>query len=190
MMLAYSDLQKGTLFILDGDPYEVLESQFLRMQQRKPVVQAKIKNLISGKITSRSFHQNEIFKEANIERRPMRFIFAHRGQFTFSSPDKPGQRISLNENVVGPAAKFLKTNMDAEFLVFGEKTIGLVLPIKADYIVKSAPPSERGNTAQGGTKEIILENGLTAQVPFFINEGDTVRINTQSGEYVERVKKA
>lgn len=189
-MLTYANLQKGTLFILDGEPYEVLESQFLRMQQRKPVMQAKIKNLATGKITSRSFHQNEIFKEADIEHRPMRFIFAHRGQFTFSSPEKPSERISLNEDVIGERGKFLKTNMDVELLVFGEKIIGLVLPIKADYIVKSAPPSERGNTAQGGTKEIILENDLRIQVPFFINQGDTVRINTQNGEYVERVKKA
>ncbi|MEK7599036.1 MAG: hypothetical protein AAB474_01095 [Patescibacteria group bacterium] len=189
-MLTYANLQKGTLFILDGDPYEVLESQFLRMQQRKPVMQAKIKNLASGKITSRSFHQNEIFKEANIEKRPMCFIFAHRGQFTFSSPEKPGQRISLNENAVGENGKFLKTNMDVELLVFGEKIIGLVMPIKADYVVKNAPPSERSNTAQGGTKEIVLENDLPVQAPFFINEGDTVRINTQSGEYVERVEKA
>lgn len=174
---------------MDGEPYEVLESQFLRMQQRKPVVQAKIKNLLTGKIIPRSFHQNESFHEAEIEKKPMKFIFAHRQEYTFSEPADPSKRIVLKSEEAGEIAKFLKPNLEVAFKKFEDKIIGIEIPIKIDYIVKSAPPAERGNTAQGASKEIELENGLKLQAPLFINEGDVVRINTQSGQYFERVEK-
>lgn len=188
-MLSYTDLQKGIIFVLDGEPYEVLEYQFLRMQQRKPVVQAKIKNLLSGKIVSRSFHQNESFQEAEIEREKVKFIFAHRGDFTFSELQNQQNRLVLKENEVGDGAKFLKANLEVELRKFNEKIIGLILPIKIDYLVKSAPPAEKGNTAQGASKEVELENGMRLQAPLFINEGDMVRVNTQTGQYVERAEK-
>src|SRR3989344_8168298 len=88
-MLSYSELKKGTAFILDGEPYEVEDSQFVRMQQRKPVMQTKIKNLITGKVVSRNFHQNEVFHEADIVGKEMLFLFAHRGQYTFIEPGNP-----------------------------------------------------------------------------------------------------
>ena len=188
-MLSYTDLQKGIIFVLDDEPYEVLEYQFLRMQQRKPVVQAKVKNLLSGKIVSRSFHQNESFQEAEIEKQKMKFIFAHRGSFTFSDPKNLQNRLVLEEKAVGDGAKFLKANLEVELRKFGEKIIGLILPIKIDYLVKNAPPAERGNTVQGGSKEVELENGMRLQTPLFINEGDIIRVNSQTGEYVERAEK-
>ena len=174
---------------MDGEPYEVLESQFLRMQQRKPVIQAKIKNLITGKITPRSFHQNESFAEAEIEKEPMKFLFSHRGIYTFSAPSNPSTRIVLSEEQAGGTGKFLKPNLEITFKKFGEKLIGIDIPIKIDYAVKNAPPADKGNTAQGGSKEVELENGLKIQAPLFINEGDVIRLNTQTGLYVERVEK-
>lgn len=188
-MLSYTDLLKGVLFVLDGEPYEVLESQFLRMQQRKPVIQAKIKNLITGKITPRSFHQNEAFHEAEIDKEPMKFLFSHRGIYTFSDPSNPSKRLTLDKEQIGEVSKFLKPNLEVVFKKFGEKIIGVDIPIKIDYAVKSAPPADKGNTAQGGSKEIELENGLKIQAPLFINEGDVIRINTQTGNYVERAEK-
>ncbi|QQG46374.1 MAG: elongation factor P [Candidatus Niyogibacteria bacterium] len=174
---------------MDGEPYEVLESQFLRMQQRKPVVQAKIKNLATGKITQRSFHQNESFKEAEIDREPMKFLFSHRNEFTFIYPSDPSKRVSLNSELAGEIARYLKPNLEVIFKKFGETLLGIEIPIKIDYVVKSAPPADKGNTAQGGSKEIELENGLRIQAPLFINEGDIVRVNTQTGEYAERAEK-
>ena len=174
---------------MDGEPYEVLESQFLRMQQRKPVIQAKVKNLITGKIVPRSFHQNESFQEAEIERESMKFIFSHRNEFTFAETSNPSKRTVLKPEEIGEAAKFLKSNLEVGFKKFGEKIIGVDIPIKVDYSVKTASPADKGNTAQGGSKEIELENGLKIQSPLFINEGDVVKINTQTGMYVERVEK-
>ena len=188
-MLSYTDLLKGVFFVMDGEPYEVLESQFLRMQQRKPVIQGKIKNLITGKITPRSFHQNESFREAEIENEPMRFLFSHRESYTFSAPSNSSARIVLSEEQVGETGKFLKPNLEITFKKFGEKLIGIDIPIKIDYAVKNAPPADKGNTAQGGSKEVELENGMRLQTPLFINEGDVIRVNSQTGEYVERAEK-
>ena len=188
-MLSYTDLLKGVYFVMDGEPHEVLESQFLRMQQRKPVIQAKIKNLITGKITSRSFHQSETFLEAKIEKMPMKFLFSHRGVYTFSEPSNPSKRVSLEEEEIMDSPKFLKPNLEVDFKKFGDRILGIEIPIKIDYVVKFAPPTERGNTVQGGSKEIELENGFKIQAPLFINERDVVRVNIQTGEYTERVEK-
>ncbi|MBI3074676.1 MAG: elongation factor P, partial [Parcubacteria group bacterium] len=185
----YSDLKRGAVFILDGEPYEVEESQFVRMQQRKPVMQTKIKNLITGKVVSRNFHQNEVFHEAEIVEKEMTFLFTHRGQYTFTEPGNPKNRVVLDEAAVGNVARFLKGNLLVTFLSFEEKIIGIRMPIKIEYAVKEAQPADKGNTVQGGTKEATLENGLTVQVPLFINTGDVVSVNTTTGDYSERVEK-
>ena len=188
-MISYSDLKKGAAFILDGEPYEVLENQFVRMQQRKPVMQTKIRNLVSGKTVSRNFHQNEMFREAEIEEKEMVFLFSHRGQYTFTPPENPKERTALSEETVGDVARFLKTNLHVFFRTFEEKIIGIKLPIKIEYVVKEAPPADKGNTIQGGSKEVVLENGLAIQAPLFINTGDTVSVNTDTGGYSERAEK-
>lgn len=188
-MLTYTDLQRGTTFIFNGEPYEVLETQFVRMQQRKPVVQAKVKNLITGKIVPKTFHQNETFEEAEIEKKDAVFVYAHRGKFIFSEPGNPTVRFELEEGVLGEQAKFLKPNITITRYVFNDKVINIGLPIKIDYLVKDAPPSVKGDTVTGGNKFVTLENGLELAVPMFINQGDTIRVNTQNGEYTERVGK-
>ncbi|MBI2039274.1 MAG: hypothetical protein HYT22_03280 [Candidatus Niyogibacteria bacterium] len=188
-MLSYSDLKKGVTFRFEGEPYQVIDSDFLRMQMRKPVMQVRMRNLKNGKVIERNFRQNETFEEIEVERSPMIFLFFHRGQYTFHPPGNPSARMMLAENIIGENAKYLKANLPVEFKKVGDEVIGVDMPIKIDYIVKEAPPTEKGNTAQGGTKEVVLENGLALQVPFFINAGDTLRINTDSGEYVERVEK-
>lgn len=188
-MLNYTDLTKGTIFILEGDPYEVLEYQFLRMQQRKPVAQTKIKNLISGKIIQKNFHQNETFEEAEIDKEELNFIYTNRGEYWFHKTGSPKDRFALSEELIGEKTKFLKPNMIVMSKKFRDKIIAITLPIKVDYKVIEAPPAIRGNTSSGGGKSVILDNGLTVQVPFFVEAGDIVRINTDTGEYTERVSK-
>lgn len=188
-MLAYSDLKKGTLFVLDGAPYEVLEFSFLRMQQRKPVAQTRIKNLITGKIVERNFHMNESFTEAEIEKEPLKYLYNHRGEFWFAKPADPTKRFSLPEEAVGGAAKFLKANTEVISVKFGEKVIGIQVPIKMELTVKDAPPGFRGDTATGGSKPATLETGAQVNVPLFVNTGDVIRVNTETGEYVERIEK-
>ncbi len=189
-MLSMIELKKGTLFIADGQPYEVLEHSFVRMQQRKPVVQAKIRNLISGKVVSRNFHPGENFKEAEIERKEIMFIYSHRNEFWFCPPQNPKERFSLSSEIIGENAKFFKKDLIIDAYEFNNKIINIKLPVKIDYRVKEAPPAVKGDTAQGGSKTVILENNLEINTPLFIEENDIIRVNTETGEYVERAEKA
>jgi elongation factor P len=188
-MLSYTDLNKGVMFVMDGEPYTVLEYNFLRMQQRKPVVQTKIKNLVSGKITSKSFQQSDSFSEADIEKQPLTFLYSHREEHWFCEPENKSNRFSLKEEQIGDNAKFLKPNTGVTAYKFDDKIINIELPIKIDYKVKEAPPAYKGDTATGGNKSVVLENGISINVPAFINEGDIIRVNTETGTYVERAEK-
>lgn len=189
-MLDYNDLKPGTVFILDGQPYQVLEYNFLRKQQRKPVAQTKIKNLISGKIISRTFHSNETVEEAGIVYKKVKFLYGHRGKFVFSEIDNPSKRSELDESQIDEIKKFIKPNSPAEAVEFEGEIINIILPIKMDFKVIEAPPGIKGDTAQGGIKAVKIETGAMINVPLFIEQGDIIRINTRTGEYVERAEKA
>lgn len=196
--LSYNELKIGTIFIKDGDPWKVLDYAFIRMQQRKPVAQLKIENLINGKVVDYSAHQNEAFEEAEIEMTPVIFIYQNRGEYWFTEKGNPKNRFQLKVEVLGNAAQFLKANLEVTAYKFVDpdapagagKIINMELPIKMDLKVTEAPPAIKGNTAQGGTKLVTLETGAKINVPLFINEGDILRINTQTGEYAERVEKS
>ncbi|MDE2079519.1 MAG: elongation factor P [Patescibacteria group bacterium] len=189
-VLSYSDVTPKKIIVLDGEPYEVLSSHVFRMQMRKPVNQTKLRGLKTGRVVERSFHQAETVVEADIEREDITFLYAHRGEYWFSEKGNPKNRFKLDESLVGDQAHFLKQNSDIEAIRFEEEVIGIKLPVKLELKVTEAPPAIKGNTAQGGTKQVTLETGAVVSTPMFINEGDVVRVNTETGEYVERVEKA
>ena len=189
-MLGITGLKPGIYFILDGEPYEVLEAQHSKYAQRRPVMQAKVRSLLSGKILQRNFLQNDTFEEAELEKMKAKFLYAHRDQYWFMSSDDPSNRFQLTDEQLGDEKKFLKQNLEVDAIKFDGKIINIEIPIKLDYIVKDAPPGLKGNSAQGGDKTVTLETGMNIQVPLFVNTGDIVRVNTQTGEYVERVEKA
>lgn len=174
---------------MDNEPYLVLEYNFLRMQQRKPTVQTKLKNLITGKIVAKSFQGSDLFEEAEIGKQPIMFLYSSRDEFWFCETGNPKNRFQLKKETVADQAKFLKPNTEVIAYKFGDKIINLELSVKMDYKVVEAPPSHKGNTTTGGSKNVTLENGLQIQVPMFINEGDVIRLNTSTGEYVERAEK-
>ena len=175
---------------MDGEPYEVVDYAFVRMQQRKPSVQTKIRNLISGKVVSKTFQPSDTVREADIERETIKFIYANRGEYFFQKPDNPRDRFNLSEDLMGDSTRFLKPNLEVTAYKFKDKIITIKVPVKVDYVVKEAAPGFKGNTAQGGNKSVTLENGLAINVPLFIEEGDVIKINTEPGEYTERVSKA
>lgn len=189
-MLAYNELKKGVIFVMDGQPYEVMEYEFLRMQQRKPVTKCKIRNLITGKIVEQAFHQNESFEEADIVKEEIKYLYNNRGQFWFSAKEDPSKRFFLTEERVGTQGKFIKANTIVIALKFGDQIIGIKAPIKVDLLVKEAPPGFKGDTASGGGKQVTLETGAVITTPLFVNAGDLVRVNTETGEYVERMEKS
>ena len=185
-MLNYNELKPGAIFILESQPYEVLEFSFLRMQQRKPVAQTRIKNLITGKIINRNFQHTDSFQEAEIDYKIAKFLYAHRDKFVFAKADNPSDRFEMPAEILGEKSKFLKPNSEVELTVFEEKIINLHLPIKMEFKVTEAPPSIRGNTAQGGTKQVKIETGALIAAPLFVEEGDVIEVNTETGEYTGR----
>ncbi|MEK7120857.1 MAG: elongation factor P [Patescibacteria group bacterium] len=186
-MLEYNEILPHKFIILDGTPYEVLDAHVFRKQQRKPVNHTKLKNLLTGKVTERAFQSSDKVYEADIVEKPIKYLYTNKGEWWFCEEKNPSKRFVLKDEMVGPQGAFLKQNSIISILVFDEQTIGLKLPVKVVLEVKDAPPAVKGNTAQGGTKVITLETGATINAPMFINPKDKVRINTESGEYVERV---
>ena len=184
---------------MDGDPYEVLNSHVFRKQQRKPVNATKLRNLITGKVTERSFHVSEKAEEADLQKKEIKYLYSNKGEYWFCAKDDPKDRFALGESLLGNAIKFVKENSLVEALIFDDprskaefatgqgKIIGIKIPIKVELEVIESHPAVKGNTAQGATKEVVLETGATIQAPLFIKEGDVLRINTENGQYTERV---
>lgn len=185
-MLEYNEILPKKVILLDGEPYEVLDAHVFRKQQRKPVNQTKLRHLITGRVTEQSFHVSEKVPEADLSTRTIKYLYENRGELWFADPQNPKDRFELDADMIGTPSTFLKPNAEVEALVFNDKIISVRVPIKVTLVVKDAPPAVRGNTSQGGTKTITLETGATVNAPLFINEGDSVIINTQTGEYVER----
>jgi len=186
-MLNYYDLRRGVQFIMDGQPHEVLEFQQIKKARAAGLLQAKIKNLITGKVLERTFHQGDTFEETEIERISAKFIYANKDKFVFAQTGDPSKRFELEQSQIGDGAKFLAPNMEVEANLYDGQIIGVNLPIKVQLKVKEAAPGVKGNRAQSGTKAVVLETGATMQAPLFVQVGDILEINTQTGEYSKRV---
>ncbi len=186
-LLEYNEIKERKYIVYENEPYEVLSSHVFRKQQRKPVNATKLKNLITGSVKEISFHVSEKVEEAEIDSREIKYLYNNRGEYWFTDPTDPSKRFSLKDDVVGPAGKFLKANSVVAILTFQDRHVGLKLPIKVELKVVEAPPAVKGDTAKGGSKQAKLETGATINVPLFINEGEVIRINTETEEYVERV---
>lgn len=186
-ILAYNEVLVRKYIVLDGAPYEVLDAHIFRMQQRKPVNQVKMRNLISGKVTENTFHQSDKIEEAEIEKKDIKYLYTNRGEYWFCEANDPSKRFSLEPSLLGDGIRFIKANAIITALIFDEKIIGVQLPIKVELRVTEAHPAVKGDTARGGSKDVVVETGATVQVPMFIKEGEMIRINTETGEYAERV---
>lgn len=189
-MLSINDLRIGTIFLYKNAPYRILEAKHVFMGRGSSTLQAKIKSLITGNVLSQSFKASDAFEEAEIERRNIVYLYHHRGEFWFREVDDSAKRFFFTQEFLGESAKFLKPNHPVKAIVFEEKIVAIELAIKIDFKVKEAPPGDRTDAAQRSTKLITLENGTQIKAPLFINAGDVVRVNTETGEYVERIQKA
>ncbi len=187
-MLTHTDLRPSTRFILDNQPYEVLEAMAMKMAQRRPVIQTKIKNLITGNVFERNFQQGDVFNEAELIKIGVKYLYNNKGNYFFCEEKDHSKRFSFTEEQIGPTAKFLKANEIVEGIIFDNKIINISLPIKVRLLVKEAPPGVKGDRAQGGTKTVVLETEAEINAPLFIKTGDVVEINTETGEYVKRVE--
>ncbi len=189
-ILAYNEILTKTIIVYNNEPYEVLSAHIFRMQQRKPVNQTKLRHLVTGKVVEVSFHQNETVQEAEVGRMLAKYLYTNRGESWFSEENNPKNRFSFPEEMVQDKIQWLSPNAPVEIVTHDDKPMTIKIPVKVDLEVTEAPPTIKGNTATGGNKLVTLKTGATVNAPLFINAGDIVRINTDTGEYVERVDKA
>ena len=188
MKLDIDGLKRGNLIVINGDPYIVMRVKHVHMGRGGASVQSKLKNLRTGKVVEKSLKPSESFEEANIEKLDAEFIYEKSGEYWFHEKGDRSKRFSLSEKAIGEQAKFLKGGIGVMAFIFEGDIINVELPIKADYKVVEAPPNVKGNTSQGGNKVVTLESGAKVTVPLFIETGDTIRVNTDIGEYTERAK--
>lgn len=181
-------IKKGMSIVWDGEPYVVMEAHFLRMQQRKPVMQTKLKHILTGKILEYSFKQGDKVEEADLERSKAQFLYKDEDNGYFMDMNSYEQ-FTLPVDQLSDSLQYMKDGTEVDLLYFEGNPVNIDLPVKMTFKVISAPPGVKGNTASSNTtKPITLETGAVVQAPLFINEGEEVVINTETGEYVERAK--
>ncbi len=189
-VLSYNDIVPKKVIEYENAPYEVLSSHVFRMQMRKPVNQTKLRNVITGRVIEISVHQSETAEEADLTDMDATYLYTNRGQSWFAEAGNPKNRFFFEESAVADKVKWLVQNDEVEVLVYKDKPVSIKIPIKVELKVKEAPPAVKGDTATGGSKQVVLESGATVLTPLFINPGDVVRVNTEEGVYVERVSKS
>lgn len=159
------------------------------MQKRKPINQTKLRHLVSGRVIEISFHQNETVSEADIEKMNALFLYTNRGESWLAEENNPKNRFSFPEESVHDRVQWLSPNTLVEVVTYEEKPITIKIPIKMELEVIEAPPNVKGDSATSGNKPVTVSTGAIVNVPLFINAGDIIRINTNTGEYGERVSK-
>jgi elongation factor P len=189
-MLEYNEIVVRKMIIFEDEPYEILDSHVFRKQQRKPVNAVKMRNMLNGRVVEHSFQATDKAVEAEIEVNKVKYLFNNKGEWWFCPENNPANRFKLADVLIGDSRKFLKANAIIDVKYFGEVPIGVKLPVKIDLEVTEAPPAVRGDTAKGGNKVITLETGAEILAPMFVEPGDIVRVNTDTGEYSERVSKS
>jgi len=187
MSINFSDLSRGLVIELDGQPWQVMDYQRHKMQQRAPVTRIKLKNLISGAVVERTFQRYDTaFSVADMDNRQVQYLYTD-GEFYYFLDMETYDQHELTKEILGDNLDYLKEQMMVELVVYNGSAISINLPTHVDLEVKETPPAFRGDTAQGGNKPATLETGLRVTVPMFITPGTVVRVDTRNGEYTERV---
>ena len=186
-MLDTSDLRKGLKLEIDGDPHVIVQFEFVKPGKGQALYKCKLKNMITGAQFDRTYRSGEKFNEANLEEIDMEYLYFDGDQYCFMNTSTYDQDM-LTAEQVGEAKHFLKENTVCSVLLFDQKAIGVTLPIFVDLRIVKADPWVKGDTASGDSKPATLETGYEIQVPPFVEEGEKVRIDTRTGQYVERVK--
>lgn len=183
-----SDIRKGLKFLIDGDPYMVVEFQFVKPGKGTAFTRTKIKNMITGAVLDRTYRSGEKLEPANIEERQMQFLYKEGENFCFMDTESYEQ-VLIPPEIVGDVAKFMPDNIDVQVLFFNERPMEVTLPNFVELEVTHTEPGIKGDTASGATKPATLSTGAVINVPLFIEEGEVLKIDTRTNSYIERVKK-
>ncbi len=186
MAYTTSDFRRGLKIEWEGKPYEILEFQHLKVAQSQATVRTKLKDLITGRVLEVNFRSGDRFEKPELEEREVQYLYKDGSNFVFMDLEDYDQ-LYLTQKEVGEASKFLKENLNVSILFYKGKPIGIELPKAVELKVVETEPGFKGDTVGSTTKPAKLETGLVVQVPLFINKGDIIRVDTKTGEYIERV---
>ena len=185
-MISSNDFKTGVSIEIDGDAYVVVEFQHVKPGKGAAFVRAKLRNLRTGAVVERTFNAGEKMPKAHLDRRNMQYLYKDGIYFVFMDNENYEQSL-LTEEQMADSKNYLIENMNISVLFFKGDIIGVDLPSQVELEVIDTEPGIKGDTASGGNKPATLQTGAVVRVPFFINVGDVIRVNTKSGEYIERV---
>jgi len=186
-MYAASDLRKNLRIKIDNEPYVLTEFNFVKPGKGQALYRCKLKNMISGAQFERTFRSVDVFEPADLQEKKMQYLYEQDGKYCFMDNENYEQ-IMFTADQVGDARNYLIENMEAEVLLFEDRPLGVSLSNFVDLTVTKADPWARGDSVSGNTKPVTVETGYVLQVPPFIEEGEKIRIDTRTGEYLTRVK--
>lgn len=186
-MISSNDFRPGVTIEYDGDAFQILEFQHVKPGKGAAFVRTKMRNVRTGATVERTFDAGEKVPKAHLDRRDMEYLYNDGESYIFMDQENYDQ-VPISEEQLGDGTKFLIENMVCSVLFYNGDIMGIDLPGQVTLTVTETEPGIKGDTASGGTKPAILETGAKVNVPFFINEGDRLRINTKTGEYIERAK--
>ncbi len=187
-MIESSDLRKGLKIEIDGEPYAIVQFEFTKPGKGQALYKCRLKNMVTGAQFDRTFRSGEKFKQPDLDEQEMEYLYSDGEQYCFMNTSTYEQEF-LTVEMIGDTINFLKENTLCNILLFDGTPIGISLPIFIELKVEHTDPWVKGDTASGDSKPATLETGYVLQVPPFIEEGELLKIDTRTGEYVERVKR-
>jgi len=185
-MASTADFRNGMVIILDNNLYTINEFQHVKPGKGGAFVRTKLKGVITGKVIDKTFRAGEKVEEARVERHSMQYLYSSGDMYYVMDPNTYEQ-IPISEKNLGDGKLYLKENMNLSVLIYNGEPIDVELPFFVELKIAATDPGVRGDTATGGTKPATLETGAVVHVPLFLNEGDTIKVDTRSGDYIERV---
>lgn len=186
-MYTASDLRKGLRLKLDGDPYQIVEFNFVKPGKGQSLYRCKLRNMITGAQFERTFREVDTFEPADLRERKMQYLYKEGDQHYFMDLENYEQ-VFLTEDQVGDVKNFLIENLEVSILFFEDRPIGITPPNSVDLLVVKAEPWAKGDSVSGNYKPVVLETGYKILVPPFVEEGEKIKVDTRSGEYLTRVK--
>ena len=186
-MYTASDLRKGLRIKIDNEPYVVTEFNFVKPGKGQALYRSKLKNMFTGSQFERTFRSVDTFEPADLQEKRMQFLYKEEGKYCFMD-NESYEQIFLTEEQIGEAMNFLIDNLEVEILLFEERPLEVSLPNFVDLVVTQADPWAKGDSVSGNTKPVVLQTGYQIQVPPFVEQGEKIRVDTRTGEYLTRVK--
>jgi elongation factor P len=186
-MYSTTDFKKGLKVEIDGTPYVITDFLHVKPGKGGAFVRTKLKNLLSGRVIDQTFRSGEKIKKPDLMERQMQYLYRQDDNF-YMMDNETFEQIFITAEQMGEAALFLSENLNVQVLFFNQQPVAIELPTFVELTVAETEPGVRGDTATGGSKPATLETGAVIQVPLFINEGDRIKVDTRSGEYIERAK--